>query len=340
MKRQIGLLMTFVLFSVGILAQTGHSPVNKNATPETVNLLNYIYSISGKKTLAAEHEYMYRMSQSTDSMFLITGKYPAIWGGEFGFSDEHHDTDNIKYRPWLLQEILKQHAAGAIITMTYHQAMPTIGEPCDFAKGVQGKLSAEEYKDLLTPGTKIYNTWLGMIDKLADMFDTLQSKKIPILFRPYHEMNGGWFWWSGQKGDSNYIKLYKQLYNHLTVTRKLNNIIWVWSPSDPSKGLIEYYPGSEYVDVVGCDIYPQKNGDTPEEVYPQRIYDTLFKFADGKPIVIGECSAFPTLDILEKQPNWAWMMGWVELAFRDNSKESLKTLLNSDRVITRDELKK
>lgn len=317
-----------------------NGPVNKNATPATVDLLSYIYSISGKKTMSGEHEYMYKMSQATDSVFLLTGKYPAVWGGEFGFSDEHHDTDNIKYRPNLLKEIIRNHNAGAIITMTYHQAIPTIGEPCDFATGVQGKFSAENYKDLLTPGTPIYNTWLGMVDKLADMFDTLQNRNIPVLFRPYHEMNGGWFWWSGQKGDSNYIKLYKQLYDHFTTTRKLNNLIWVWSPSDPSKGLIEYYPGNEYVDIIGCDIYPQKEGATPEEVYPQRIYDSLLAFANGKPIVIGECSTFPTPEILEKQPNWAWMMGWVELAFQANSTESLKTLFNSDKVITRDELKK
>ena len=340
MKRQFGFFVAIVLFTVGVFAQSEHSPVNKNASPKTVELLNYIYTISGKKTLAAEHEYMSVMPQYTDSVFKVTAKYPAIWGGEFGFSDENHDTDNIKYRPKLLQEIIKQHEAGAIITITYHQANPFVGEPCGFETGVLGKLSSQQYNELLTPGTLPYNTWLGMIDKLADLFDTLQSRNIPVLFRPYHEMNGGWFWWSGQKGDNNYIKLYKQLYHHLIVTRKLNNLIWVWSPSDPSKGLIEYYPGNEFVDIIGCDIYPQTKGDTPEMVYPQRIYDTLMSFANGKPIVIGECSTFPTLDILEKQPNWAWMMGWVDLAFSGNSAADLKQLFNSERVITRDEEKK
>jgi mannan endo-1,4-beta-mannosidase len=341
MKQKI--IISIIIFSyLGFLGKVlGQStlPVNPNATPEAKTLLKYIYSISGKQTLTALHEQLYVMSKNTDSVAKLTGKYPAIWGGEFGFSDERHDIDNVKYRPRLLEEIIKQHNAGALITMTYHQAPPNIGEPCDFRPGVLGKLTPEEYKALLTPGTKIYNTWKGMVDKLADLFKTLQEKHIPVFFRPYHETNGGWFWWSGREGDSCYIKLYRQLYHYFTDECKLNNLIWVWSPTNQHFNLDKYFPGKEYVDIFGFDIYPPRRGATAEETFKQDAYDYLLKFASGKPIVIGECSTMPTPEILEKQPQWAWMMCWVESIFRGNPKDDLIRIYNDKRIITREKLK-
>jgi len=72
------------------------SPVNPKATPEAKKLLEYIYSVSGKKTMTGQHEFMGRMSVVTDKIREITGKLPAVWGSDFGFSDERHDIDNIK----------------------------------------------------------------------------------------------------------------------------------------------------------------------------------------------------------------------------------------------------
>jgi hypothetical protein len=102
-------------------------PVNKNASAEAKNLLSYLYSISGEYTLTGQHNFLGEMSIYTDSIYNLTGKYPAIWGCDFGFSDSTHDIDNIKYRPLLVKEIKKQHERGSIITMTYHQANPVIG---------------------------------------------------------------------------------------------------------------------------------------------------------------------------------------------------------------------
>ena len=332
-------LIVCTLFSVKAYSQV--TLVNKNASPEAKALYSYIQNIAGKQILTAQHEQLYEMSQSSDSIYKITGKYPAIWGGDWGFSDERHDIDNIKYRPKLLEEILKQYAKGSIITMTYHQSTPVTGEPTDFNPGVMGKLTPEQYKELLTPVTKMYESWKVMVDNLAGLFKTLQGKNIPVLFRPYHETNGGWFWWSGAKGDSCSIKLYRQLYNYYTNTLKLNNLIWVWSPSDQNYFFAEYYPGAEYVDILGLDIYPPwKNKEcTINDIFRQETYDTILKFAQGKPITIGECSTMPTVEIFEKQPKWCWMMGWVGSTLKGNSKEALIKLYNSKRVATRDDVK-
>ena len=80
-------------------------PVNKNASPEAIELLNYLYSISGKKMLTAQHENLGKMSRMTDSIYKFTGKKSAIWGGEFGFADSTHDIDNISYRSGLVPKL-------------------------------------------------------------------------------------------------------------------------------------------------------------------------------------------------------------------------------------------
>lgn len=298
---------------------------------EARQLLSYLYDLSGKKTLSGQHNYLGRMSIVTDSLFKLTGRYPAVWGSDFGFADSTHDIDNIKYRSLLVGEIKKQHARGCLITLTYHQANPVIGEPCQFQGGVISKLTDDQWIELTTPGAPLYETWRKQMDKLAGHLKALQELHIPILFRPYHEMNGKWFWWGGRPGEKGFVTLWKQLYDYYTNHHGLNNLIWVWSPDKPWHGLREYYPGDDLVDVVGCDIYPVKDTTV---VYRKEWYDQLLEVAGDKPLAIGECSAFPDSTVLNEQPRWVWFMGWSELSLLGNSVEAIRKLYNDKRVIS------
>lgn len=313
------------------------NPVNPNATKEAQKLLHFIYDISGEYTLTGQHNYMGRLSIYTDSIYKITGKYPAIWGSDFGFADSTHDIDNIKYRPLIVPEIKKFHDMGSIITMTYHQANPLIGEPCQFREGVQSKLSDDQWGDLLTPGTDIYNSWKKQMDIIGKILLEVQDLNIPILFRPYHEMNGFWFWWGGRKGKEGFIALWKQLYHYYTDSLNINNLIWVWSPDKPWFGLTEYYPGDEYVDIIACDMYPAKDTNV---VYRQEWYEQIDSLASVKPIAIGEHSIYFTDSILNNQPRWVWFMTWTDLGYLFNNKEDIIKIYNSEKTITLDEIKK
>jgi mannan endo-1,4-beta-mannosidase len=310
---------------------------NPNASPEAVKLLKFLYSISGKKTLTGQHNYLGRMSVVTDQVKEITGKYPAVWGSDFGFSDERHDIDNIKYRTRLADEIKKQHNSGAIITMTYHQANPVIGEPCLFEGGVISKLSDQEWKDLITAGTKIYVAWQKQMNIVAEILKKVQDAHIPVLFRPYHEMNGDWFWWGARKGPKGYVALYKQLFQYFTEHHKLNNLLWVWAPDKPWPGVEDFYPGDAYVDILGSDIYPMK--DNPE-VYRQEWYDRMVSLAKNKPLALSEFSVLPSEELLKKQPRWVWMMAWADLLLSSNTKEKIIEIYNSERILTLEELPK
>jgi len=90
---------------------------------------------------------------------------------------------------------------------------------------------------------------LDDIDAISFQLKRLQDAGVPILWRPLHEASGGWFWW-GTCRESN-IKLWKLMYDRMTNHHGLNNLIWVWNGQHA-----DWYPGDDYVDIIGEDIYP------------------------------------------------------------------------------------
>ncbi len=301
-------------------------PVNPNCSAEARELLALLYAVSGKVTLSGQHNQMHHMSVVSEQIQELTGKYPLIWGGEWGFSDERHDIDNVKYRPRLMDQMREQHAAGRIIVMTYHQASPTIGEPCDFAGGVQVKLTDGEWDEILTKGTRLNEVWAEHVDRLAEALGTLQQEPIPVIFRPYHEMNGDWFWWGGNA--ERFKALWAATYERFTHKFGLNNLLWAWNPDKPYPGVEDFFPGHETVDLLGTDIYPGKER---AETYPQEWYDRMSRIADGKPLALSENSEIPSEAKLETQP-WTYFMAWDNLVFSANSESKLREAFSSPRI--------
>lgn len=311
-------------------------PIDPKATPEARRLLRYFYQVQKRgQTLSGMHNVIGKMSENTDRVRQLTGKYPAIWGGDFGFADSTHDIDNIKYRPLLVPEIKKQHQRGAIIVMSYHQANPVIGEPCQFEGGIISELTDAQWQELLTPGTPLYQKWAAQMDLLASQLKQLQEARIPVIFRPYHEMNGSWFWWGGRPGPQGFQALWRQLYTYYTEHHQLHNLLWAWTPDKPNPGVEDYFPGQDKVDLLGYDIYPRK--DSAAVVYPQRWYATLARLAGGKPWGLSEHSVLPAPELLEKQP-YVWFMSWGEMLFRANTEAEIRRTYQAPRVLTGEEL--
>lgn len=311
-------------------------PVNKNASKEAKNLLKFLYNINEKKTIYGMHNIIGGMSKMTDSIYAVTGDYPAIWGGDFGFADENHDIDNIRYRPLLVPEIKKQYARGSIIVMSYHQANPFLGEPTPFKGGIISKLTDQQWKELTTNGTPLYKKWADQMDLIAVYFKELQEAKIPVIFRPYHEMNGDWFWWGHRKGNDGFKALWNQLYDYYTNHHHLNNILWAWTPDKPWPDVADYYPNIYTVDILGCDIYPMKDSAT---VFPQEFYDRMLKLADGKPLALTENSVLPSEEMLKNQP-WVWIMSWGQMVYNNNTTEEIKKFSDAKQVLMLKDLPK
>ncbi len=156
----------------------------------------------------------------------------------------------------------------------------------------------------------------------------LQDANVPVLWRPYHEMNGDWFWWGGRyDGKYTTAALYRQIFDRLVNYHKLNNLIWIWSvdrPSQPGREFAKYYPGTKYLDILAIDIYGSD--------FKQSYYDGLLALSEGKPITLGEVGNPPNPEILEKQPDWVYWVVWAGMA-RGTSQADYAKLIASPRVV-------
>lgn len=307
------------------------SPVNPHATPEARALLRFIDSISGHYTLMGQHNYPNSGSRWTDRNYDLTGKYPALFGQDFGFSgiDSTDSKDAVEARPAMIAEVERQWRHGSVIALTWHAVRPTDDEPVTFPGSVQGKLTDYEWHELLTPGTDLYKRWCAQVDVVAGYLRQLQAAHVPVLFRAYHEMNGNWFWWGGRPGEDGSAALYRQIYNRFVNVDHLNNIVWVWnvnSPSPNAGSIAGYYPGSQYVDVVTMDIYGP---------FKQQYYKSILTLAHDKPIALAEVGTAPTPAVLAAQPRWAYFMIWANLVDVLDTPASLTALDQSPQILTR-----
>ncbi|MGB6975290.1 MAG: glycosyl hydrolase [Terracidiphilus sp.] len=302
---------------------------NPDASPEARALLAYIDSISGNAIVSGEHNYPNDGSRWTDRAYDLTGKYPGLFGEDFGFSGGD-DKDSALSRPATIQEIKRQYAHGSIIALTWHAVRPTDDEPVTFHDSVQGKLTDYEWRQLLTPGTPLYKRWCAQVDVIAGYLRQLRDAHVPVLFRAYHEMNGNWFWWGGRPGRDGSAALYRQIYDRFVHVHHLNNLVWVWNVNAPGGNagpIADYYPGPQYVDVVTMDIYGE---------FKPEYYQSTLALAAGKPIALAEVGALPSPQVLAAQPRWAYFMDWTNLLEFSNSLDQINAVYDDPRVLNRD----
>ena len=212
----------------------------------------YLKSLTGNHVLSGQQGGANsNPSQWISKVHDITGKYPGIWNGDFGFSQ-----DDINNRQTVINEAKSEWANGALPGLMMHACRPDVAT-CDFSDGpnpVNGsKLSDAEWSQVITDGTTLNNDYKAKLDQFVPYFQQLKDAGIPVLFRPLHEMNEGWAWWGGRPGPNGSARLFQITHDYLE-SKGLNNIIWVWALKDVSGGASQaasYYPGDAYVDVVG-----------------------------------------------------------------------------------------
>ncbi|GAA4322687.1 hypothetical protein GCM10023149_23200 [Mucilaginibacter gynuensis] len=324
---KIKLTLLALCAGLGAFAQKQFEPVNPNTTPEARKLLTYIYSIKGKHLISGQHNYNHESEKFIDSVKAITGKKPALWGSDFiwnGTKDPGQD---------IVTEAIKKYGEGYIICLMWHQGRPSDNPPYGWKESVQAKLTSEQWKELITPNTELNKRWLAQIDQVALWLKKLQDAHVPVLWRPYHEMNGVWFWWGDKKGPDGIVKLWKMMYERYTNYHKLNNLIWVWGangprdlPEDEAFPYKHYYPGAKYVDILGTDIY---NAD-----YEQKDYNELLALANGKPIALTEVGELPKATILKAQPEWTWFMVWTSWLWTHNTHELVKEVYSNPKTLS------
>jgi mannan endo-1,4-beta-mannosidase len=329
-KQFMFVVMAAVLCGAG-WAQTAPEPVNPHATPEARALLAYLDSISGKATIAGQHNYPNVGARWTDMAYDLTAKYPGLFGGDFGFSGGE-DKDSTLSRPAMIAEVERQWRNGAVVTITWHEVRPTDDEPVTFRGSVQGHLTDAEWKELLTPGSPLNLRWQAQVDVIAGYLKQLEDAHVPVLFRPYHEMSGNWFWWGGRPGNDGSQALYRQIYDRFVNVHHLDNLLWVWNvnaPNGSNAGPIEdYYPGAQYADLLTMDIYGE---------FKEKFYTDILALAGDKPIALAEVGGLPSPEVLAKQPRWTYFMCWSEFIQEHNPLDLVNAVYHAPMVLTRDD---
>ena len=307
-------------------------PVTPNPSPETVKLLEYIYSISGKQIITGQHCAPLVGSTRLSVVHRMTKHYPALFGQDFGFSYPGY-WDGINFRQQIVDEAIRRHYEGFIITLMWHAVPPTQDEPVTFRESIQSDLTDQEWNDLVTPGTEINERWKSQVDVIAWFLKQLRYADVPVLWRPYHEMNGDWFWWGKKEGENGYKKLWRMMYDRFVNFHDLNNLIWVYNCNEVKENVDPYptyFPGDDVVDIFATDVY--------SEGYNQENYDQILALAGNKPIALGEVGNLPALEKIKSQPRWTWFMSWGEPGGFGRDFRSLFEVYGSKEALTLEEL--
>jgi Glycosyl hydrolase family 26 len=237
-------------------------PVDKGATTETVNLYRNLKKLASKGFMFGHQDDLaygvgWKYDAGRSDIKDVTGDYPAVYGWELGHLEIGRDVnlDSVPFSD--MQHFIKQgYERGGVITISWHLNNPLTGKSAWDPES--GTVSS-----VLPGGNKhaLYKSWL---DKVAVFMNALKDgngKFIPVIFRPFHELNGSWFWWGGKNcTPEEFTKLWIFTVSYLRDEKKLHHLLYAYN-TDRFNSREEYllkYPGDEWVDVVGFDIY-QRN---------------------------------------------------------------------------------
>ena len=314
-------LIILMLFTGCSFQKEKPSLSNPNASAEAKKLYDLLYYPNEEfgVALSAQQESTWMGSEDYEFSYIYerTGKTPVIRG----FDYMNDDFDGVNKRA------IKWHSNGGFVTICWHCGSDFSGEWKDAMED-----EVADWERILTEGTKEYKAMLEGMDKAAKALKKLSDKNIPVLWRPFHELDGDWFWW-GKGGSESFRKLWQIMYDRYTNHWKLNNLIWVLGYSHKMIKMEDWYPGDEYCDIIGADTYDIAIG------------TTLYRKVSGitkapKPLCLHECGQNPAVSDFKKAP-WSYFMTWhTEYLTDKNTNEALRELYNSDVVITLDELYK
>ncbi|MBR6369452.1 MAG: glycosyl hydrolase family 26 [Bacteroidaceae bacterium] len=324
MRRTVtGIIMLSVLCVITLTAYSCANnypkPVNPNATPEAKSLLEMLYrTVDEGKIISGLHHNQLNMPAyryDLNNIERACGKEPMIWGGDVAWDASR-----------VIELAQENYANGHIITLMWHAARPMDHGIVNFRGQTQGEFSDEQWDELMTVGSDMYNSWLAQVDSISQYLKVLRDHRIPVLWRPYHEMNGEWFWWGWREGERGFKELWKRLYDKMVNYHHLDNLIWVWNanaprniPGDTAKDYALFYPGNDYVDVLATDVY---NRD-----WKQSHHDQLIELGKGKLIAIGELGNLPNPSDLDTQNRFAWFMIWTSFTSeRYNTQADIKAI--------------
>ena len=303
MSRRIAILAVTLLPAILPLGLTAApQPVNSDAVTGARAVLEYLYSVRDSgHTLAGQHVYPATDYSELEHVRKLTGDYPAV--AEFDLLGFHANPA----RKRLFFERIRRHAArGGLIGISWHETSPALAtlDEGGYAHGTKMRMGQEDFEKVLTPGTELHRRWLEHLDLAAGWLKELRDDGIVVLWRPYHEMTGPWFWW-GAKEPGSFRRLWTTMYDRFTNHHGLNNLLWVWSAAQAGDDFTAYCPLG-HVDIGGVDIY-QRQRTAPAFVELCRKAD---RASGDKPVALTEVGLLPEPETFVEETDCVWFVLW------------------------------
>lgn len=312
---------------LSIFMITGHflfAQIDKNATKETRNLYNNLKTISKEHILFGHQhalEYGHEWSNETNRSDVksVTGSHPAVVGIDFsGFSGQSKDAIE-KTKETLKKNVINTYERGGITTVSWHFLNPASGGGFYWKDSVSVAAMS-----LIKPGGSHHEQYKEILKTIADFAHSVKAKDgslAPMIFRPYHEFDGDWFWW-GKKYTSreDFIAVWQFTVSYLRDTLGVHNFIYAFSPDNRFNSETEYlerYPGDDYVDMFGMDDYGDYGRDGK---YDLDAAIRKLKIISDVGIKKNKLAAL-TETGLESIPNTTW---WTEILLKTLKAEKLE----------------
>jgi mannan endo-1,4-beta-mannosidase len=325
------------------LEKSAPSPFNNiaeelvTATPseEADSIYRFLSKVYGKVILSGQ----YGAAAEFDKISSVSGKTPLIRG--FDFMDyspsrvEHGATSNET------DNAIAWHQQKGLVTFSWHWNAPKdlIDQPGkEWWRGFYTEATTFDVtKAMNDTNSEDYTLIIRDIDAIAVQLQRLEDAKVPVLWRPLHEAEGKWFWW-GAKGPDACKWLWKLVFDRLVNHHQLHNLIWVWTSTGVPDAL-NWYPGDQYVDIIGADIY------LPAGTYSSSFvtFDNMAALYEGRKIIaLSENGPIPNPESLFVEgAAWSWFNTWSGEFIMNgvhNTTTHINTVYNHDYVITKDEL--
>lgn len=237
------------------------SPSDAQATKETQNLYKNLKKVAADKQYLVGHQddlaygVHWKYEEDRSDVKEVAGDYPALYGWEIGHI-EKGDLYNLDSVPFATMKnfIKTGYHNGGVISISWHGINPMNNESAWHPE--EGTVRS------ILPGGGLHEIFNKQLDRVADFLKDLKADNgtpIPILFRPYHEHTGNWFWWGAKTtSKEEYIRLFRYTVHYLKNVKGLHNLLYVYNTSSGFKNeqeFLERYPGDDVVDIISFDIY-------------------------------------------------------------------------------------
>lgn len=312
------ILATLALAVATSHASISYEPVTPGATGGARKLYNFLATNYGVKTVSGimtgdiEGATEIKKQLDVDSMYLRTGKHPALVGFDFLFATGLNANDSWykAYTSTSLTLAKDLWSKGGIPAFTWHWKDPsdvvdsfyTKNTKFDFTKGFASGTTTWD------TATATYKQLVSDIDEISALFLSLQKDSVAAIFRPIHEASGAWFWW-GTKGGAAFQALYNLIHDRMVDVNGVKNLVWVWNPQSAAD--VSWNPGATKYDVISLDIYDAWDY-TTKFVADHKTLTTNYGSLD-KIFAVSENGSIPDASTMKKNGTvWSWWMPWYQ----------------------------